>query len=324
MGVIEVNGVAYAHPGGDELFSDVTFRVPNGRHVALVGANGVGKSTILRVIEGEAEPSEGSVRVDGSLRLMPQAIGVADDATTTVRKLLARFTSPRIAEAARRLDEAEARNEREHSETSGIALAEAVGAWAEVGGYIEEARWDACCQSVLRQPLDVAGARPIAELSGGERKRLVLESLLASDVEILLLDEPDNFLDLSGKRWLERELASSSKTVLFVSHDREFLSAVADSVVTLEGFGAWTHARGFASYDAARRARHADQAAALARWRFATSTSGRMFSAAFLVRKPFPGTCAPTTPGSANARSNSAAAADISMSGSAANALKRP
>lgn len=266
MPIVEVNEIAYAHPGGDELFSDVTFRVGSGQHTALVGANGVGKSTLLQIVAGTLATSEGSVRVESSLRLMPQAIGVGDDARTTVRELLARFSSPAISRAAQRLAVAEARNEAEHSERTGIELAEAVAAWAEVGGYSEEARWDACCQHVLRQPLEVAGSRPVAELSGGERKRLVLESLLASDVEILLLDEPDNFLDLTGKRWLERELAASAKTVLFVSHDRAFLSAVATSVVTLEGFGAWTHAGRFETYDAARRARHADQAAALARW----------------------------------------------------------
>jgi ATPase subunit of ABC transporter with duplicated ATPase domains len=264
--VVEVNGVAYAHPGGSELFSDVTFRVPSGKHVALVGANGVGKSTVLQVIAGELTPSEGSVRIDGTARRMPQAIGVADDATTTVRELLARFASPGITRAAARLATSELVNDREHSEHSGIALAEAVGEWAEVGGYLEEARWDACTQHVLRQPLTESAGRSITELSGGERKRLVLESLLASDVEILLLDEPDNFLDLAGKRWLEREIAGSTKTILFVTHDREFLAGVADAVVTLEGFGAWTHPARFATYDAARRVRHADQAAALERW----------------------------------------------------------
>ena len=95
-------------------------------------------------------------------------------------------------------------NDRDHAERDGIALAEAVGEWGEVGGYYEEARWDACCDRVLRQPLDEAASRPVTQLSGGERKRLVLESLLSSEIDILLLDEPDNFLDLSGKRWLER------------------------------------------------------------------------------------------------------------------------
>ena len=134
-------------------------------------------------------------------------------------------------------------------------------------GYFEEAQWDACCDHVLRQPLEVAGSRPITELSGGERKRLVLESLLSSDVEIVLLDEPDNFLDLAGKRWLERTINASNKTILFVTpRPRVPRTRVADSVVTLEGFGAWTHPARFATYDEARRVRHADQAVLLGRW----------------------------------------------------------
>ncbi len=171
-----------------------------------------------------------------------------------------------MAEAARRLHLAEARNDAEHTEASGIALAEAVGEWGEVGGYQEEARWDSCCQRVLRQDLDQAAGRPVTQLSGGERKRLVLESLFVSEVDILLLDEPDNFLDLSGKRWLEAQIRSSAKTIVLISHDRELLAAAPDSLVTLEGFGAWTHPGTFATYEAARTARHASLADALDRW----------------------------------------------------------
>ena len=122
-------------------------------------------------------------------------------------------------------------------------------------------------QRVLGQPLAVAGSRPISQLSGGERKRLVLETLLVGDAEILLLDEPDNFLDIPAKRWLEQRLRSSPKTILLISHDRELLAAVADSVVTLEGFGAWTHPGSWATYDEARRARNRALGDALRRWK---------------------------------------------------------
>ncbi len=266
MAVIEVNGVAYAHPGGDELFADVSFRVPSGRHAALVGPNGVGKSTLFGVITGELTAAEGSVFSDGSIARMPQAIGVGADGATTVRQLLARFSAPRVAAAAAALDVAEAANEADPTDATGIALAEAYHEWGEVGGYQEEARWDACCEAVLRQPLAKAGDRPINELSGGERKRLVLESLFASDVDILLLDEPDNYLDLSGKRWLEQQIVASKKTIVVISHDRELLVAVADTVVTLEGFGAWVHPGPFRTYDEARTARNADLGKALERW----------------------------------------------------------
>jgi ATPase subunit of ABC transporter with duplicated ATPase domains len=95
--------------------------------------------------------------------------------------------------------------------------------------------------------------------SGGEQKRIALEVLLRGEDDILLLDEPDNFLDVPAKRWLERELASSRKTILYVSHDRELLAATATRVVTVEAAAstngsAWTHGGGFATYADARRA----------------------------------------------------------------------
>ena len=94
----------------------------------------------------------------------------------------------------------------------------------------------------------------------------MLESLFASDVDILLLDEPDNFLDLSAKRWLEEQISSSPKTILLISHDRELLAAAADLIVMLEGSSAWVHPGGFATFDDARTARNADLAASLRRW----------------------------------------------------------
>jgi ATPase subunit of ABC transporter with duplicated ATPase domains len=88
--------------------------------------------------------------------------------------------------------------------------------------------------------------------------------LLRSDYDVLLLDEPDNFLDVPGKRWLESELRASRKTMLFVSHDRELLAATATKIVTVEASGAWTHGSGFAGYHAARQARLENSEHALA------------------------------------------------------------
>ena len=82
---------------------------------------------------------------------------------------------------------------------------------------------------------------------------MALEVLLRGDDDILLLDEPDNFLDVPGKRWLERELATTRKTVLYVSHDRELLAATATKIITVEAEGAWTHGGGFAGYAEARQ-----------------------------------------------------------------------
>jgi ATPase subunit of ABC transporter with duplicated ATPase domains len=103
-------------------------------------------------------------------------------------------------------------------------------------------------------------------LSGGEQKRLALEALLRGPDQVLLLDEPDNYLDVPGKRWLEAALAESTKTVLFVSHDRELLARTATRVVTIEAHGAWVHGGGMATYAAVRQARRDRLAELHKRW----------------------------------------------------------
>ena len=267
MAVVNVSGAAYAHPGGSILFEDVSFRVRSGQHAALVGANGVGKSTLLRCVLGEYPLLTGSINADGVIALMPQSIGTGADAETTVRELLVRFAPTYVRDAGQALAAAEVANAASLTDQTGMTLATAVIEWSEVGGYDQESRWDACCARVLGKPLAEMAERPVSRLSGGERKRLVLESLLASDAEILLLDEPDNFLDIPGKRWLEQRLAETPKTILLVSHDRELLAAAAHTVVTIEGTGAWTHPGSWATYHDARQARNAALGDALARWK---------------------------------------------------------
>ncbi|MGG8409867.1 ATP-binding cassette domain-containing protein, partial [Streptomyces sp. 12297] len=90
--------------------------------------------------------------------------------------------------------------------------------WADVQGYEAETLWDVCTMAALGMPYDKAQFREVRTLSGGEQKRLVLEALLRGPDEVLLLDEPDNYLDVPGKRWLEEQLKATRKTVLFVSH----------------------------------------------------------------------------------------------------------
>ena len=107
---------------------------------------------------------------------------------------------------------------------AGIKLGTAIADWSALGGYELEGQWDAACRRIVRAPFTDVADRPAMTLSGGERKRLVLDVLLASDADVLLLDEPDNFLDVPAKLALERQIRSSKKTVLMISHDREVLS----------------------------------------------------------------------------------------------------
>src|SRR4029453_15338346 len=110
--------------------------------------------------------------------------------------------------------------------------------------------------AILGKPWDQVRHRPVRTLSGGQQKRFALDLLVRGTDEVLLLDEPDNFLDVPGKRWLEERLRESSKSVLYVSHDRELLARSADRVVAVEGGSAWVHPGGFASWHEARVARH--------------------------------------------------------------------
>ena len=133
-------------------------------------------------------------------------------------------------------------------EKTQMEYAAALSEWADAGGYDIEVLWDVCTTSALGISYDKAKYRELTTLSGGEQKRLVLEALLRGPDQVLLLDEPDNFLDVPGKLWLEERMRESPKTILFVSHDRELMNNTATRVVTVElgaaGNTVWVHPGG--------------------------------------------------------------------------------
>ncbi|MGK5732844.1 ABC-F family ATP-binding cassette domain-containing protein [Streptomyces sp. URMC 124] len=260
MGHVEAAHLEYYLPDGRVLLGDVSFRVGEGAAVALVGANGAGKTTLLRLIAGELQPHGGTVSVSGGLGVMPQFVGsVRDD--RTVRDLLVSVAQPRIREAARAVDAAELAIMERDDEAAQMAYAQALSDWAEARGYEAETVWDMCTTAALGVPFEKAQWRKVRTLSGGEQKRLVLESLLRGTDEVLLLDEPDNYLDVPGKRWLEEKLRETKKTVLFVSHDRELLARSAEKIISVEpgpaGSDVWVHGGGFGTYHKARKERFA-------------------------------------------------------------------
>ncbi|WP_369822286.1 ATP-binding cassette domain-containing protein [Saccharomonospora sp. CUA-673] len=230
-----------------------TARRPGAR-IALIGANGAGKSTLLKIVTGELAPDAGTVNRAGRLGMMRQFV-----TGTTVQELLLSIAPPAIRRAAERLAQAETRMaERDTTETQ-LAFASALTAWGDAGGYDYEVLWDVCTTTALGLSFDRARGRAVATLSGGEQKRLALEALLRGPDDLLLLDEPDNSLDVPGKRWLEKRLSETDKGVLFVSHDRELLARTATGIVTLElgaaGNTTWLHTGGFADYYQARAKR---------------------------------------------------------------------
>jgi ATPase subunit of ABC transporter with duplicated ATPase domains len=265
VGYVDVSGVRHTLPDGRVLLDDVSFRVGDGVRAALVGENGAGKTTLLRIIAGDLTPEAGAVARSGGLGVMRQFIGsVRDD--TTVQRFLVDLSPRAVAAAWDAVEAAELRLMEVDDEPAQLAYAGALAQWGDAGGYDAEVTWDTVTTAALGTPYESCKYRELSTLSGGEQKRLALEALLRGPDEVLLLDEPDNYLDVPGKRWLEQRLLETRKTVLFVSHDRELLARVADRVVTVEGRTAWVHGGGFAGYHDARRARHERMAEVRLRW----------------------------------------------------------
>ena len=151
-----------------------------------------------------------------------------------------------------------------------MEYAQAIIDWGDCGGYDFEVIWDKCCTEMLGKPFEEVANRKVNTLSGGEQKKLVLRALLEGPEEVLLLDEPDNYLDVPSKRWLEKVIGETKKSVLFISHDRELLQNTATRIVALEqgvfGNSAWVHGGKFDTWHAARKARNERFAELLLRW----------------------------------------------------------
>jgi ATPase subunit of ABC transporter with duplicated ATPase domains len=270
VGHVEVAHLSHWLPDGRVLIDDASFRVGEGTTAALVGPNGAGKTTLIRLVAGDVAPQSGTVSFSGGLGIMRQFVGgirAAEGAAgrtdtgaitgrSSVRDLLISVAPPRLREAADRLDAAELVMMERDDETAQLRYAAALAEWGDAGGYDAEVLWDACCLAALGSGYEQSRWRDVGTLSGGEQKRLVLEALLRGPADVLLLDEPDNYLDVPAKRWLEQQLATTGKTVLLVSHDRELLANCAQRIVTVEDKSVWIHGGGFATYAQARRDRN--------------------------------------------------------------------
>jgi len=269
VGHLDLTGIGYVLPDGRPLLAGVDLRVGDGAKVALVGPNGAGKTTLLRIVAGDEAPHAGTVVRSGGLGVMRQFVGRIDD-DRSIRDLLASLAPVAVRAAAAELSAAELAMLTTDHEPTQMRYAQALADWADVGGYDAETGWDRITDAVLSIPFDRAEHREVATLSGGEQKRLVLEALLRGPDEVLLLDEPDNYLDVPAKRWLEGQLRASPKTVLYVSHDRELLSRTATRVASLEPTAAgsvlWVHPAGFATFGQARDDRRSRLEELTRRW----------------------------------------------------------
>jgi ATP-binding cassette, subfamily F, member 3 len=248
------------------VFSDVSFRLAHGDRVGLVGPNGVGKTTLLRIAAGLDSPDAGNVALARGTRigfleqeLLAAAVGTVEDH--------ARGAASHLRELERELRDMEpglATGEPELLER----YADAQHRFEHAGGY----DFDATLGRVLGGlGLDPLRGREVATLSGGERTRLGLARLLLDDPDLLLLDEPTNHLDVAALEWLERFLTEQDATVLVSSHDRWFLDRVTSRTLSFErgvAPGASTiveYRGGYSSYARQRADREAATAKAAAK-----------------------------------------------------------
>lgn len=216
MGHIDVSGIEFTLSDGRVLLDDVSFRVGDGAKAALIGPNGAGKTTLIRMICGDVEPDSGAIAISGGLGVMRQFIGQVRD-SSTVRDLLISVSPEKVRIAATRLKEAESAMSNNDSQETQMAYASALSDWGDAGGYDAEVVWDICCTQALGKSFDEVSAREVNTLSGGEQKKLVLQALLRGPEEVLILDEPDNYLDVPSKRWLEEQLKESHKTIFLLA-----------------------------------------------------------------------------------------------------------
>ncbi len=261
--MLTVSTVAKRH-GARTLFDDVSFQVTPGRRLALVGPNGVGKTTLLRIIAGEEQPDEGSVTVAKGTRLGFLRQEVAETAGRSVLdEVLAAADEVRGIEA--RLAELTDLM----TNTTGAELDAAVEEYGHLqerfehlGGYSLESEAKRVLGGLGFSDDDLA--RDVGEMSGGWMMRVALARLLLAAPDVLLLDEPTNHLDLASVTWLESFLAAYEGAVVLVSHDRDFMNETCTRVLALEHGTAAEYVGDYAAFVEQREERMALQASAAA------------------------------------------------------------
>ncbi len=232
--------------GANLVLNGITWQIEEGRKIGLLGSNGAGKTTLFGIITGELEPDKGEVSRSKHLKIgfLRQEYQLEDDLT-----LFDEMLKP-FSELLSLHDDLRKLEQEMSSAPDPKKLLDAYGKlqleYENKGGYNYENRIETVLQGLGfgKQDFD----KPINILSGGEKNRAALASVLLSDPNLLLLDEPTNHLDIEGTEWLEQYLSEFEGTVVIVSHDRYFLNRVIQEVVELENHGTTRYVGNFSSY----------------------------------------------------------------------------
>ena len=238
--MLHINELTYRIEGR-LLFDKATAGIPDGHKVGIVGRNGTGKTTLLRMMIGGIPPDDGSISWPKSAKIG----GVAQEAPGGPQSLIETVLAA-DTERASLLTEAE-------TATDPHRIAEIQIRLHDMGAHAAPAR---AAQILAGLGFDEAAQqRPCAEFSGGWRMRVALASVLFTSPDILLLDEPTNYLDLEGTMWLENFLAAYPYTVLIVSHDRDLLNKCVGSILHLSDGKLTLYSGGYDTFEETRRER---------------------------------------------------------------------
>jgi len=250
--------------GSRRLFQNVSLQLSSGRRIALVGSNGVGKTTLIEILLGIQEPDSGSVHRPSNLSIgyLPQdldeeLVGTALDVTLQGASHIISLEE-RLVDLREELSSVDEEGQRRLLEEYGNLQSR----FEQLGGYAIEAE----AQRVL------AGLgfdhelmhREALELSGGWQMRVALARLLLSGPDVLILDEPTNHLDVDSVSWLEDQFSTWAGCILFVSHDRDFIDCVANRVIELDGRSSYEYVGGFSDFVTSRELRLAQLEASAA------------------------------------------------------------
>ncbi len=231
-------GISHIHKsyGSETVLQDITFAVNRGERWGLVGPNGCGKSTLLRIIAGEEQADRGEITTTPGTRIgfLHQGLPLEDNLSVkdTLRRAMPDWETARLEinkYSALVADDAWLDHREQHLAAYGRAL----NRFEALGGFAIESRFESVLAG-LGFPPERANA-PIAKLSGGERTRVGLASVLVLEPDLLLLDEPTNHLDIEALEWLESFLVAYTGAVLLVSHDRVFLDNTVSRIAAIDG-----------------------------------------------------------------------------------------
>ncbi len=245
MSLITASDLAKSY-GPDDIFSGISLSIPSGSRIAIVGPNGIGKTTLLRILVGREEPSAGVIQSARNLNigyLAQEAILTGKH--TVWEECMKAFVELQAMESE--LAQLEIlMGQPDQAEDALTRYGKLQETFEHMGGYTYETR--------IRQTLSGLGfkaedyQRPIPQLSGGQRTRLVLARLLLSDPDLLVLDEPTNHLDIAAVEWLEGYLHQWEGAKLIVSHDRYFMDKVVDHIWEMHATGLEIYRGNYTAY----------------------------------------------------------------------------